>query len=187
VKYLVGFGAFLLGGVMLALAWEYGIKGSIERSVRAEVNAERNDAGVAKAESVVVQIDTVYRTEMKAYPVFRDRIIDANPNNKPLQELAKRCDAILTTCQQRVAAANDLADSLRKQVADLKAQKKVSQPRFSAFGELLYDAIAREPLLRAGGDMRVVGPVSLVVAGEASGGLEESRQRVLVGARFTFR
>jgi hypothetical protein len=187
VKYLAGFGAFLVGGVMLALAWEYGIKGSIERSVRAEVNAERNDAGVAKAESVVVQIDTVYRTEMKAYPVFRDRIIDTNPDNKPLQELAKRCDAILTTCQQRVAAANNLADSLRKQVADLKAQKKVSPPRFSAFTEALYDVLAREPVLRAGGDMRIVGPLSLTVAGEASAGMNESRQRVVAGLRFTFK
>jgi hypothetical protein len=187
VKYLVALGLFLLGGTAAALAWEYGIKGSIERSVRAEVNAEKNDAGVAKAESVVVQIDTVYRTEMKAYPVFRDRIIEANSDNKPLQELAKRCDAILTTCQQRVAAANDLADSLRKQVADLKAQKKVSPPRFSAFTEALYDVLAREPVLRAGGDMRLVGPLSLMVAGEASAGMNESRQRVLAGLRFTFK
>ena len=183
----LGLLTFVVGGILLALAWEFGIKGSIERSVRAEVRAAANDVAVAQAESAVVRVDTVWRTRLQGYPVYRDAAIAANPNNAPLRELAKKCDELMTTCQMRVEAGNNLADSLRKQVADLKVQKKIPEPRFSAFAEGLYDFVHREPVLRGGGAMRVIGPLSLTIAAEASAGMEESRQRAMAGLRFTFR
>lgn len=186
-KPLIGLAGFILTGLLLLAAWNYSIKGSIERSVLAGVRAAANDTAVAKAESEVAKAQIVYVDRVREYPVYRDRIIAANPGNKPLEELAKRCDQVVLTCEARVQAGDNLADSLRKQVADLKAQKKMSAPRFSGFTEGLYDFVHREPVVRAGAEMHLFGPLSLTAAAETSAGMNDSRQRVLAGLRFNFR
>jgi hypothetical protein len=189
VKVLYGALAFLAAGLLALAVWEFGVKGSIEQSVRAEMQARANDVAVAQAESAVVRIDTVYRERVREYPVFRDRIVAANPDNAPLQEFAKRCDQLVLTCEDRVAAGDRFADSLRKQVKDLKTQKRAPDPRFSAFLLGGYDYLRGKPLAQAGGDARIAGPLSLTAYVEAAKGdsLERVRTRGVVALKFTFR
>lgn len=181
--------AFVVGGFVLWLMWTYVIKKGIEDSVRESIQLAGGDSAIARQEDRVTRVDTVYRTQLREYPVYRDRLVAANPDNKPLADLAGRCDQLILTCEGRVAAGDALADTLRAQIEQLKDMKERKPPRLSAYALAGYDWMNSNPLAQVGGEARILGPLSITawIEGARTKADEKMQARGVVALRFTFR
>jgi hypothetical protein len=183
IRWVVGFllGAVALGGFLARH------DANVRKDALAQQHVEKLDYWIAQLAGRKAVADTVYLGTVRTYRETRDAAIAANPTNKPLADLAGRCDQVILSCEQRVAIADTLADSMRAEVRTLKAMRKVSLPRLSLYGEGLYDFLNQGPVARAGADFRLFGGVSLTGAIEAVQKDQKTDTRAMIGARFTFR
>lgn len=105
--------------------------------------------------------------------------------------VVRACRAVLDSCTARVAARDSLITALGQQrAADRKlfdARLRQATPRITPYLEGLVDPTHVDHLTaRAGLEVRVLGPVKLVAAGELTRIPSHSDTRALVGVRVTF-
>lgn len=171
-----------LGLILVALSFMWWVSCHDKRILEAAKANERiatRDTVIAVMEGEAARRDTVY---IQGRTIYRD--VAANPASTKA-DVVRACNVIVAACDSVRSANTRLRDTLAVQVAELKKMKAIKPPRFSAFAEGLYDVVNTEWVARGGIDFRIVGPISLTVAGEAQP--KDSKARGLVGLRYTFK
>jgi hypothetical protein len=143
----------------------------------------------------------MYRKASKRDSIqYRDKIVPeyihirdaalAQPNVPTSTKTAySACDVVRSACE----AAQD---TLRGQIRGLERENDLlrNQPgpaRITGYGELDYDVIGLRPVVRLGGNVKIVGPLNLRLEGEYAVPSQlrpghEDGFRVLVGGRIYF-
>lgn len=142
----------------------------------ARVKAELAAAAGAKLDTTIL-----------TYTVYRDRILGSGTATPRDSATFRTCDAVVADCQ-----AKRLADSVAyaAKVRELEHQYErptERAPRFQIYGEGLYDFLNAGPVIRAGAELRLVGEIRAVAAGDlALPPAQRAQLRGLVGIRYTF-
>lgn len=188
-KTLIAFGVFVLACVVLWLLWEYGIKAGIRESVRAEIAVAGHDSTEAALKPVSDSLRVQYIEQKVPYVVYRDRIIQANPKDTVIRNLANKCDQLILTCEERQRVDSARISNLQAEVKTLKELKKKPEARVSAFITGGMDFIASQPLIQAGGEVRFIGPLHLTGFVQAArlNNENEVQTRGVIALRFNFR
>lgn len=130
-----------------------------------------------------------YRTvTVPRYIRVRDSAIRDTKTPESTRTAFKACDLVLSAC-------DSAQGKLRGQIRALEYQNdllehKPGPARVVGYGDVLYDAIGLRPVVRVGGNMKVLGPFVVRVEGEYA--IPSSMRkvgdgfRVLVGARVNF-
>ena len=177
------------------LLWKgYGI---YERSKSNEVIAWEHSvdsAATVKAQKLQAALvaDTVYKAGEAVYLRGRDVLLNPGPGKPPATPEVRACFALADSSRSLCAARHD-ADTAALHATERELNLWQNKPsgiqRIQAYGEGLYDVIHRVPVIRAGATAKILGPVSLSVAGEyAAPPVGESKPafRALAGVRVSF-
>lgn len=153
---------------------------------------------VVRADSVFVK-DTVRLTKVATkYTILRDSVLVRLTDTVLVRQTIiaadtaiRACREAIDSCTARVAARDSLITTLGQQrAADRKlfdARLRQATPRITPYLEGLVDPTHVDHLTaRAGLEVRVLGPVKLVAAGELTRIPSHSDTRALVGVRVTF-
>lgn len=134
-------------------------------------------------------VRVVYVDRYHTYTTVRDSLVKAEPENKPLINLAGRCDRVLFTCAEQHAVDSTRIANDSDEIKKLKAMKAASVPRVSLYALGGYDWMNKAALSQVGIDTRVVGPLSASVFIEAAQGdaTERIKSRGVLAMKFTFR
>lgn len=178
---------FLLGWGVLAYGRHESAK---EAQWKGQLEAAHADTKAAQA--LALRADTVYRQGETVYLRGRDALLNPPKGSPPASIEVKACfalsDDLKSKCDARHDADTAATHKVERELA-VQKEKPSGVPRVQAFGEAMYDVAHAVPVIRAGATARVIGPISLSVAGEfAAPRVGESKPafRALVGARVNF-
>lgn len=136
---------------------------------------------IETATAVVAHADTVYDTTRIGYVQYRDRILRSGTATPRDSATFKKADAVVMACDTLKSSSRALETVLKDPPTGVR--------RIQAFGEALYDVAHQVPVIRAGATAKVVGPVSLSLAGEYAAppaGQATPALRALAGLRIDF-
>lgn len=178
---------------LLLLWWGYGKYNSWQDGQRQAWQHSVDSAAIDKAAklSAALTADTIYRAGETVYIRGRDRILTSPGGNTPeVRACFALADSSRTLCARRHDA--DTA-ALHATERELELWKKKPDPpaarRIQTYGEAMFDVSHAVPVIRAGATARLLGPVSLSVAGEYAAppaGQATPAFRALAGIRITF-
>lgn len=186
---------WIIGAAVAAflLWWGYGV---YERSKTNELKAWEHSVDsastvrVQKAREALIA-DTIYRAGETVYIRGRDRIRTSPGGNTPeVRACFALADSSRTLCARRHDADTAALHATERELALWK--KKPDPPtaqRIQAYGEALYDISHTVPVIRLGATARLLGPLSLSVAGEYAAppaGRSDPAFRALAGLRINF-
>lgn len=186
---------WVIGAAVAAflLWWGYGV---YERSKTNELKAWEHSVDSAaniraqKAQEALIA-DTIYRAGETVYIRGRDRILTSPGGDTPE---VKACFALADSSRTLCARRHD-ADTaaLHATERELVLWKNKPDPpaarRIQAYGEAMYNLAHTVPVVRLGATARVLGPVSLSIAGEYAApqaGKSDPTFRALAGLRINF-
>lgn len=187
-KLLGYFVGFVLGGLLLWGAIALHDRKLLE-SFKAEQKTAQHDSTEAALAPVSDSLGRRVDSIKVPYIVYRDRVIHDHPNDTTILQAFGKCDQLILTCEERQRVDSARISNLQSEVKTLKGMKKQTAPRLSAFITGGMDFIASQPLIQAGGEARVIGPVSVTAFIQAARKNNENdiETRGVVGVRFTFR
>lgn len=147
----------------------------------------------AAARAEVARVDTLYLPGRDRWRAVADSAIAHEKTNPEAASVARHADTVMVGDFVAIRARDNLIvkqgaelDSTQKELATWK--RKPGAPRFQLYGEGLYDLLHSVPVVRAGLDIRIFGPLTLATAGEyavqsptMAGGF-----RVVTGVRMNF-
>lgn len=136
---------------------------------------------IAVATDVVAHADTVYDTARVGYIEYRDRILRSGTATPRDSATFKKANAVVVACDSLKSSSRALETVLRDPPTGVR--------RVQAFGEAMYDVAHQVPVIRAGATAKVIGPISLSVAGEYAAppaGQSNPAFRALAGVRINF-
>lgn len=146
-----------------------------------------------------VAVDSAYQAGLanaQSVPVYlagKDRIIHDAAGNPQAAAAVKACfaaaDTRISACEKARQADSVVIAKKDSVIKDLENKPEPQIPRFQPFGEALYDVAHRVPVIRAGATARIIGPVSLSVAGEYAAppaGQSSPAFRAVAGLRVAF-
>lgn len=189
-KLLIQLGAFIVAGFVLwgVFAWR---DTRLEKKLRSEMAISKRDTAITELTERQQKRDTVYIGTVRTYTTVRDKVLAANPENKPAKEIADAADDVVAQGDSLRAINDTLTDSLRKQVKEVKKLKALVPSRISGYALAGYDWYNAKPLAQVGGDMRIVGPFSVTAYLEAAKAEKNAPEPVVtrgvIAAKFTFR
>lgn len=172
--------------LMLGLWW---FKGCYDERIikeakeKAAIDSGTVNIGDAKG-TLRIKDSTVITERIRWIDVSRGAIA-SRPGDTTVANLVRSCNQFIVSCEGARKAAQAVIDSQDVQIKRLEKMKAIKPPRFSAFAEGLYDVVNAEWVARGGIDFRIVGPISLSIAGEAQP--KDSKARALAGLRYVFR
>lgn len=172
--------------------WGYGVYQSAQdaKRVKWENTVKAKDDSLAVARTEKAQADSALANQLPIYIAGRDRIL-TNPATAPeVRACYAEADKVISACQ-----ASRAADSvvIAQQAGLITVLRNPPPPkglaRVQAFGEAMYDLAHSVPVVRLGATARLLGPVSLSVAGEYAAppaGQNSPAFRALAGVRVGF-
>ena len=128
-------------------------------------------------------------TAIVRYTVYRDRVVGSGTATPGERAAFGKCDEVVRTCAELQAADSVEKESLRKELAIARARPTERAKRLELFGEGMYDLLSAAPVLRAGVELRILGPISAAAVGDLT--LPSARDprvvpRALLGIRYKF-
>jgi hypothetical protein len=188
--------------VIAFLAWRDRVS---EREVgRWKAIGQRLQRDSAEAANRIRRVDSVFTRDTITYTrrrdVYRDRVDSIQVTDTvtvreqviiaAADTAIRACEAVVTSCQARVAVRDSLIAILGQQrEADRRlfdARLRASRPLLTPYVEAGADPLHAWALTgRAGLEMRVLGPLRLTGALQYTAG-QPHPTRALLGARFTF-
>lgn len=187
-KYLVMVGAFVILGLGL-----WGVIARHDSNLLEEFKREsavkQNDSTETVLKPVSDSLRTVYINQKVPYVVYRDRVIHDHPTDTTIVQAFGKCDQLILTCEQRQRIDSARITNLQSEVKTLKALKKEKPNRVSAFITGGMDFIASQPLVQAGGEVRMFGPLGVTAFIEAArrNNQNDIDTRGVVALKFSFR
>ena len=187
-KGLIAFGVFVVACLMLLGAWQY-----VKKGIRDSIKAEIKVAGFDSTEKALAprsdSIGRVIEKQMVPYVVYRDRIVKEYATDTVIQGFVNSCQQLVVSCTERQLIDSARISNLQGEVKALKQVSKKPPPRISAFIIGGMDFIASQPIVQTGGEVRVVGPVSLTAFVEASrrNNQNDVDTKGVVALKFSFR
>lgn len=184
-----------LGAIVgLFLAWSaYGWHGRNEaaKEVAWKIAMKAKDDSLLSARTEAARTDTLYRQGRTVYLQGRERILHdtLHPPSAEVRACYESADKLISACEIRHRADSLVIAQLGGKVALLENKPNPSARRIQVFGEAQYDVIHMAPVARIGATARLLGPVSLSVAGDLSmppAGQSRVTARGLVGLRVQF-
>lgn len=128
-------------------------------------------------------------TAIVRYTVYRDRVVGSGTATPGERAAFGKCDEVVRTCAELHAADSLEKESLRNELAIARDRPTERAKRLELFGEAMYDLLSAAPVLRAGVELRIIGPISAAAAGDVtlpSAGQPRIVTRALVGIRYRF-
>lgn len=162
-KLLVALGAFIILGFAGWFALDRHDKNLIDRAMSVQKVAG-HDSTEADLSEQSDSIRTVFVNQKVPYVVYRDRVIQEHPTDTTVRRFVNACQLVISTCEQRHGVDSARISNLQQEVKTLKDSKSQKAARSSAFITGGMDFIASQPLIQAGGEVRVMGPLHLTAS-----------------------
>lgn len=156
--------AALLGALLM---WGVSCFQEAERKEQAESKVKSDSLVIVVAQRdsamklAVAHTDTVIQDRV----IYTDRILAGNRPSIPrseVVELANRCAEVESSCKKQAAAAQSLIDDLKLSLATEKKRVALMPPRLKLSVEGGWGFIDRAMPFNGRGELRLVGPISLV-------------------------
>lgn len=185
-----------LGAVVgLFLAWKAYIwnEGRLDAQrvvFQQAVKAKDDSLAVSRREKA--SADSALANQIPIYIAGRDRILHdpAKPASPEVRACYESADKVISACQKARAADSVVIAQQQSLITTLRnPPPPKAAARVQAYGEALYDVAHTVPVIRLGATARVLGPMSLSVAGEYAAppaGKSTPAFRALAGLRVTF-
>lgn len=187
---------YFLGAVVAGflLWWGYGV---YQRSLDAE-RAEHKRIVQLKSDSIAValsekaRLDSALANQVPIYLQARSAALTnpARPASAEVRACYAEADKVISACQKARAADSVVIAQQTSLITTLRnPPPPKAARRLQAFGEGMYDLAHSVPVIRLGATARLLGPVSLSVAGEYAApraGNADPQFRALAGVRINF-
>lgn len=181
--------------VGLFLAWKTYIwnEGRLDAErIAFQQTVKAKDDSLAVSRREKASADSALANQIPVYIAARNNAL-TNPS-KPATPEVRACyesaDKVISACQKARAADSVVIAQQSSLITTLRnPPPPKAAARIQAFGEALYDVAHMVPVIRAGATARIIGPVSLSVAGEYAAppaGQSTPAFRAEAGVRVTF-
>lgn len=181
------FGVFL---AWKAYTWNEGRLDAERIAFQQTVRAKDDSLAVSRREKA--SADSALANQIPVYIAARNNALTnpARPATPEVRACYESADKVISACQKAHAADSVVIAQQASLITTLRnppAPKAAA--RIQAYGEAMYDVAHTIPVVRLGATTRLLGPVSLSVAGEYAAppaGQATPAFRALAGVRVTF-